>query len=416
MFITIQIPLVDYRDLQDTSTKNKLPKWPDPDSEQDSMLYFGKIFNKDDKYKGPWDGEKRYCDVSSVINFCGMGDNDFHKSLQLEWKTSILFRRFQSDGRFLAKFELGFVDNFESTLNPGTLSPGEIKRLLYDHINQYLLCPVKIKKGSRKFEKKNRYTDFIPLLHAGNELASSYYWSTYQGDIKRTFNEKTRRDYIDKCAPLVLVQIDSSRLDMKQMPGKEIEMPGLQAQDAKLFFDYIPHDYQRNTYYTKAWTLAVKETATTLPLQDENFRQYDKTIKNLRINLIRLHAEVEIAKKILERLGRLNPGDLSTPTLKSNAINSLHKILFNLSKDKRNSQPQQDLVQAAFRLEEQANPEEPMEDRIKGLEILITELNQFENTEANQRITNYVTQTADKIYNINKVDNANFQTNATGTI
>ncbi|MEO8416927.1 MAG: hypothetical protein ABI472_24905 [Ginsengibacter sp.] len=416
MFITIQIPLVDYRSLQDNPAKLKFPEWPDPDSEEDNMLYFGKIFNKDDKYKGPWDGEKRYCDVSSVVNFCGMEDIHFHKSLQLEWSAKILFRRFQSDGRFLAKFEFGFFDNFESTLNPGVLTDGELKKLLYQHINQYLLCPVKVKKGSRKFDKKNRYTDFIPLVHTGNALASSYYWSTYKGDSKRSFNEKTRRDYIAKCDPLVLVQIDSSHLEVKQLAGKEIDMPGLQSPDAKLFFDYIPHNYQQNEYYTKTWTVAVKETSASLPLQDDDFRQYDKTIKNLRINLIRLHAEVEIAKKILERIGKQNPGDLGTPAVKSRAIYNLHKILYNLSKDERNSQPQQDLVQAAFRLEEQANPEESMEDRVKGLQIVISELKQLENTEANQRITNYVTQTAEKIYNIHKVDTANFQNDNTGAI
>ena len=107
-----------------------------------------------------------------------MEDIHFHKSLQLEWSAKILFRRFQSDGRFLAKFEFGFFDNFESTLNPGVLTDGELKKLLYQHINQYLLCPVKVKKGSRKFDKKNRYTDFIPLVHTGNALASYYYWST----------------------------------------------------------------------------------------------------------------------------------------------------------------------------------------------------------------------------------------------
>ena len=59
MFITIQIPLVDYRSLQDNPAKLKFPEWHDPDSEETNMLYFGKIFNKDKKYKGPWAGEKR---------------------------------------------------------------------------------------------------------------------------------------------------------------------------------------------------------------------------------------------------------------------------------------------------------------------------------------------------------------------
>jgi hypothetical protein len=408
MFITIQIPLVDYRALWDTRTKLDFPDWPNPDPEEANMLYFGKIFNKDDRYQGPWDGEKRYCDVSSVINFCGMQDVHFHKSIQEKWKTSILFRRFQSDGRFLAKFELGFFDEFESTLNPDKLSPDEIKKSLYDHINEYLLCPVKIKKGSRKFDKKNRYTDFVPLIHAGNQLASSYYWSTYKGDSKRSFDEKIRRNFVAKCEPLVLVQIDSSRLNTKPLSIKEIMMPGLQSIDARLLFDYIPHRYQQNNYSTKTWMVAVRETNATMPLATEDFKDYDKTIKNLRINIIRLHSEVELAKKILERLGRQNPGELSTPATKVRVIYYLHKILYNLSNDKRNSQPQQDLVEVAFRLEEKANPGESIEDRVKGLEILIQEVTKLQDTEGNQQVTNYVTQTAEKIYNIDKIDTAKF--------
>ena len=138
------------------------------------------------------------------------------------------------------------------------------------------------------------------------------------------------------------------------------------------------------------------------------FKRYNKTIKSLRINIIRLHAEVEIAKKVLERIGRQNPGELTTPAAKARVIYYLHKILYNLSNDKRNSQPQQDLVEVAFRLEEKANPDESMEDRVKGLEILIRELTQLQNTEANQQVTNYVTQTAEKIYNIDKINAAKF--------
>ena len=116
MFITVQIPLVDYRSLQDVPTKLDLPDWPDPDPEEDKMLYFGKIFNSSSQYIGPWDGEKRYCDVSSVINFCGLQKTNFRNLLQVPWGSKIVFRRFQSDGKFLAKFELGFYDGFEEGL------------------------------------------------------------------------------------------------------------------------------------------------------------------------------------------------------------------------------------------------------------------------------------------------------------
>jgi hypothetical protein len=374
---------VDYRCLQETSTKLDLPEWPDPDPEGDNILYFGKIFNRNSKYSGPWDGEKRYCNVKSVINFCGLGADNFYSSLSIPWSSRILFRRFQSDGKFLAKFEIGFYDDFETKIKLNGDSE-EIKDSLYKHINQYLLCPVKIKKGSRKFDKNNRYTEFTPLIHSGNDLASSYYWATYKKGDKRTFDEKIRKNYVVKCDPIVIAQIDSSKLPLSNFSAKSIDISELKKTDLELYFDYISHNYDRNNYDTKSWFIGVKQIENFLPL-----KEYDETVRNLRINLIRLHSEVVVLKKVLERIGKSKAGDLNTPAVKRRVINNLHKILFNLSKFKRNSQPQQNLVQVAIRLEEIINENDLIEDQIKGLELVIDEIKQLDNNPTNQNIINY---------------------------
>src|SRR4051812_10787601 len=164
MFITLQFPLFDHRHLLADASRTEKPEWPTP-MEQDRIRYFGEIItrNKDTKkeYKGPWDDEKKYCNARSVIDLCGTGKQHFYKQLhQSNSHSRIAFRRFQSDGKCLAKFEIGFNDEFEDTLDTSALNGQNLSDLLYAHIGKYLLCPVKIRVGIKLM-------DFVPLINAG---------------------------------------------------------------------------------------------------------------------------------------------------------------------------------------------------------------------------------------------------------
>lgn len=388
MFITVQFPLVDYRGLRDASLKLEKPKWPEPDPEQSKILYFGKIFNSKSRYSGPWDGEKRYCDTKKVINFCGRGDNHFYNSLFLPLESRILFKRFQSDGKFMVKFEVGFDDNFEVTVQ-NEKDPEQLKRLIYEHLNKYLLCPVKIKKGSRKFkEKKDRYTDFVPLIHSGDRLASSYYWASYKKGDKRTFNENGRDDYVEECEPVVIAQMNTSKLSLSGLGLQSVDISDMGNPNLELYLDFVHHTHNNNHYYTKSWLVGAHQSNATMPVARFQFRHYDETLRNLRINLIRLHSEVVVLKKILDRIGQAKPGDLNSSAAKTRVVYSLHKIFLNLSKYRRNSLPQQNLVQAAIRLEETVDENDYIENQLKGLEAVMEDLKKL----ANQQIINYTNQ------------------------
>lgn len=389
MFITIQFPLVDYRSLEDTPSRLDIPQWPDPDPEEDNILYFGKIFNRETKYWGPWDGEKRYCNVKSVINFCGLKDEHFYNLLGVPWSSVILFRRFQSDGKFLAKFEVGFYDHFEYTQNFAELSPQQIREQLYAHINRYLLCPVKIKKGSRKFNKNNRYHSFTPLIHIGNQLAGSYYWATYQTGTKRTFEDSGRKNHVVKCDPLVVVQLDASRIPLANLPLHKTDITALNNPNLSLFYDFIPHTYDRNKYNTKSWIIGLNPPPQSMPLGASIYNSSDDAVRNLRMNLIRLHAEVVVLNKVLERIGQNRQGDMGSAEVKRRVIHYLHKILYNLSKSKRNAQPQESFVQVAIQLEEIIAGHHSIEDQVEGLKFVIEELKQLTQNPANQQIINY---------------------------
>src|SRR3954470_24659689 len=229
MFITLQFPLFDRRYLLADVSRTEKPEWPTP-MERDRIRYFGEVIsrNKDSKkeYKGPWDDEKKYCNVRSVIDLCGTGKQHFYKQLhQSAFHSRIVFRRFQSDGKCLAKFEIGFNDELENTLNPSALNGQHLTDLLCSHIEKYLLCPVKIRVGTK-------LTDFVPLINAGKQLANACFWATTKS--RRSFVLKEMQNKIEFCEPAIFIQVDSERMDL----GKEwqkIEIPELAKEKIQLF-------------------------------------------------------------------------------------------------------------------------------------------------------------------------------------
>ena len=157
MFITLQFPLFDYRFFKADPNKTERPKWPEPGS-NDRVRYFGEILGRNKKYLGPWDDEMKYCNAGSVLNFCGLKDEHFFKSLYSDpYHARILFRRFQSDGRCMAKFEVGFNDQLRNRVAAQAAGQEVSPFNLFKHIERYLLCPVKIKIGSR-------LSAYLPLI------------------------------------------------------------------------------------------------------------------------------------------------------------------------------------------------------------------------------------------------------------
>ena len=113
MFITIQFPLFDNRFLTNDPTRNKKPDWLELDNKA-SIRYFGQIIDRDNEYYGPWDDEKKYIRARRVFNLCGVKKGHYYTELyNTNAQSRIVFRRFQSDGKCMAKFEIGFNDSFE---------------------------------------------------------------------------------------------------------------------------------------------------------------------------------------------------------------------------------------------------------------------------------------------------------------
>jgi hypothetical protein len=382
MFITLQFPLFDYRFIKANPNRTARPDWTEP-KKNDRVRYFGEIFDRTKPYLGPYDDEKKYCNARSVINLCGMGDEHFYKSLFTSpFQSRILFRRFQSDGKCMAKFEIGLNDNFEKKIAAQHADPATTAKAVYDHIKKYLLCPVRLKIG-------NKLSPYVPLADAGNDLKIAYYWATSKG--KKSFNSKDIKYEVESCEPVLLIQLDKSKIDLSALDMEKIDIPGLFNQDVQLYYQYIPYRLGRKIYNLKAWIIGTADEYTANPLLPRDFDEYNETIRYLRINLLRIHVEIIMQKKLVEVFSNTNEAfKIKDAATRDRLYFYLHKIWLNLSNIKRNNQPQEKLVETAFRLDESYYGSAGMDEQIKLLEDYKEWLKNLQITPQNEQVRKYV--------------------------
>ncbi len=344
MFITLQFPLFDYRYIKANPNRPEKPRWQEP-GENERIRYFGNIFGRNIPYNGPWDDEKKYCNARSVINTCGMGEEHFYKLLfNAPAQSRIYFRRFQSDGKCMARFDVGFNDHFEEILAKENPAPQAVADAIYNQVRRYLLCPVKIKTG-------NKLSAFVPLAASGGRLRSAYYWATNPG--KKTFADKDIDNAVDSCEPAVLLQLDASKLDLSAMQMEKVELPGIPGDELQLYYQYIPYKIGNNNYKIKAWIICTNGAPGTNPALPNEFGQYNKNIRYLRINLLRIHTEIILQNKLTAALSTTDEAyKIKDAATRDRLYPYLHKIWLNLSEIKRNNQPQDKLVQISFALNE----------------------------------------------------------------
>ena len=382
MFITLQFPLFDYRYIQANPNRTERPNWPEPGG-NDRLRYFGEIFNRTKPYLGPWDDEKKYCNARSVINLCGMGDDHFYKMFfKSPAQTRILFRRFQSDGKCMAKFEIGLNDDFEKSPALQNADAATTAKAIDEQIQKYLLCPVKIKIG-------NKLSDYTALADAGDELNSAYYWATQKG--KKTFSIKDIQHQAESCEPVLLLQLDISKINVSGMQLQHVDVPGLEAEGMALFCRYTAYRIGKRNYNLKTWVIATNNDYDKNAVMPGEFSDYNNSLRYLRINLLRIHVEIILQKKLLDVLSRTQTAAiLQDAAIRNRLYQYLHKIWLNLSGIQRNKQPQQQLVQTAFALDATHFGSAGIDDQVTLLADYKNWLQNLQATDKNEQVKKYV--------------------------
>ena len=378
MFITIQFSLLDYRLIQENSNRFDRPKWPEP-KEKEIVRYFGQVLGRDDKVTGPWDGDKRYCDARGVINLCGTGEEHFFKQLhESAIGSRVLFRRFQSDGRFFAKYDIGFDDSFEQTIETG--NGHDPVELIYQHAAKYILCPVRVKTGSR-------LSPFQPLIDAGKHLRNAFYWSSFK-ETKKSFDPKELKYQVEDGEPVMIIQVDPTALDLKGLAAKKVVIPELASEGIELFFDYIPYSQGRNRFKVKAWIIAAPGSKKNDPLI-QNYKKYSQTMRFLRVNLLRIHQEHNILKRLFSLFTEERFKN-SADAVKETVFYYLHGKILNLSEAYRNKQSQDKLVAIAFQLDENSFGADKFSEQLEGINYFLDWVSKKEGLAKKEVITDYL--------------------------
>jgi hypothetical protein len=332
MFTTIQFPFIDLRGLfMDNNISLYNRHWERPEGKT-IMPFTGPIFRRV-QYRGPWDGEEIYCQAKNTFNFCGLQTDNFYPSLKQKWKAEILFRRFQTDGYFLVKYDVGFYDNFEEH----ALKDG-LRLQIHNHVRDYLNCQIKIKV-------KDKLSDYVNLGNCQTELSAAYAASGFP-----KHNTNSADLYLDKLEPIILIQLDSDKIDCSTLQSLQVEEPLLEKEKISLYFDKVYFKENGTTRQLKLWIISTQENKRNLPKKIRDYKFYSHPLRYLRINLLRIHCEKGILEKLLTSIdGNFNSLDKE---MRDDVIRHLKKKLFYLSTNKKNKLNLEPLLNLAFKLEE----------------------------------------------------------------
>lgn len=331
MHLIFQYPIVDFRSiLQDESLRLSQPAWPSPGMGNSFVRSFGRVKKRRLGGVSSWSAEEYYCDAHVSVKY-----DELHKHRYvIDEETSIVigdcYRRLYSDGDFMNKIELGFVDNLESCLYQKNSS---VPVKLIDVFRHYTELKVTVGKGHAAIAK------------AGNLLAKRY--CSASTSTKKMFRELEK--YVIAGQPCILAIIHpADNLELPEFAQKISVYEGC-GESIELYGYTLFHVGQ----YIKVWILRV-------PYQSLPHRQPidGAVLRDLRINLMRVHAEKETIRILLNGI-KDKLVDLEWSTERAARLQQyLKKVSGKLLLEHRMDIEQRDILKFALKSEDVLSPGE----------------------------------------------------------
>lgn len=275
MHILFQFPIIDFRPLLKAGNdKLPYPEWPTIGSSDKRFIrHFGSVQQRNAGGSDDWPGEGFFCNSHLVMRYENLHKQGFE--LEPGIKTAIFnsYRRYSSAENFLGRMEAGFIDNAEGLITKNKPGPESVS--LEAILEHYCDLPVIINEKQAK------------LSLIGKKLADNYYRESTPVDIE--LQEKNKQV---EAGDVLIVMVFSANAAFK-LPGyafliEEIELPGetikLKLYGCRLNRGGIPY---------KVWLI---ELPTKVSQQSKEVKA---TIRNLRINLLRIHLEKETIRILL---------------------------------------------------------------------------------------------------------------------
>ncbi len=252
-----------------------LPNWPATRRDIDFVRSFGTVRKRELGGLSSWVGEHQVCEAARALRFPGLPTFLDPKS-KLRVPFQLAFRRFFYDGRAVGKFEVGLATEPADTNN---VSQQQTEALL-DH---FLNIPVDIPEPFPSTGK----TSSRALSGASKRLCKLYLFSTTKFLLAKnsTWWSTNKPDWwVSAAAPILFLVHQAS---------ETIEIPGDVKQlslDKRFGLNLSYTEITRQGKSIPVWVLGLGSGI--------NY----KLARSLRINLLRLHAEHECLKLILQNI------------------------------------------------------------------------------------------------------------------
>lgn len=332
MHVVFQFPIVDFRPLLGNgSNKLPYPEWPNVGTSPKRFIrHFGSVEERNAGGSDDWPGEGFFCNSHLAMSYDNLHKMGFEVSPGMRSAIFNSYRRYASAENFLGRVEAGFVDNTEGVIKANALASGSIE--LEKILEHYCDLPVTLEDKQFKLSK------------IGQRLADIYYRESTPVKIKPLEKNKLVR-----AGDLVIVMVyaasEAFHLPNYAFPVEEFDLSG-EAEKLKLYG--CRFKYNDGTY--KVWMIQTPRNFSGLS------KQARSAIRNLRINLLRIHLEKETIRILLNGIKSnqipLEPGSEQAQLADDYFEQTGQKIF----QETRYSIKQENLLSFALKSEDSAAP------------------------------------------------------------
>lgn len=325
-------PIVDCRPLlAGNNSKLTAPPWSGLSPNSKTFIrHFGAVQQRNAGGSDDWTAEDYFCNTHLSMKYKDLHKQGFEIAKGIVPAIYNSYRRYFSNGFFVGKIEAGFVDNTEKKIRESVFEEGSVS--LNEILKHYVNLPVTIQTEESK------------LYKAGPKLAARY---LEESTAEKMLAEGQNKILVAGEIAIMLVYASNAAFKLPEPSFllNEITLPG-QEGSLKLYGYKLRHE----GYSLKVWLIKTPENF------ESASSDAKKVLRNLRINLLRIHLEKETIRILLNGI-KSNKILLKENSPESKLADSYFKnTAEKLFKKERFNLPQKQLLDFALHSEDTVAP------------------------------------------------------------
>jgi hypothetical protein len=329
LFLVLQFPIADVRSFISANTyKLARPSWPIAQVKKEFVRYFGIVDRRKKGGLKNWTGEGVYSVAKNAFRFPSLESQTWYEDDVLMARAICAFRRLFSNGEALIRIETGFTISGDYWWR--TLTEDWFIRIIDNLLGLKTL--VRSPNGDLEMcdlQDANRY--LAPLY-----MNASTQWSHHGIHVYKNW-------WVMPCEPVLVVEYNNMMVS-NWLPKNRQVLDTIAESEIEISHFW----FYRNGQGIRVWLLGYETSG---PWECNIARR-------LRLNLLRLHSELECLKQIL-RLILQNKLVIEVPSKSSDLFQAyLNRSIRILSQCKGYGFPQDEILKTVLGYEEIINPDQ----------------------------------------------------------